>query len=154
MKFLCDQMLVRLGRWLRAAGYDTIVIETPLTDREILDRALAESRYLITRDRHFLDMKEAEGILVWLEANAVEECVRELSRKVFINWVKRPFSRCLLCNAELREAGLEVLDQVPEDVRLNCKKFWRCEKCGKIYWMGTHTQKMLSKLREWANQAG
>ncbi|MFQ5729332.1 MAG: DUF5615 family PIN-like protein [Waddliaceae bacterium] len=150
MKFLCDQMLVRLGRWLRAAGYDTVVIETPLTDREILDKALKENRYLITRDRHFLDMKEAEGILVWLEANAVEECVEELSRKVLINWVKSPFSRCLLCNEVLKEAEPEVLDRVPEDVRLNCKEFWRCEKCGKIYWMGSHTKRMLSKLREWA----
>ena len=150
MKFLCDQMLVRLGRWLRAAGYDTAVIETPISDQEILDKALKENRYLITRDRHFLDMKEAEGVLVWLEANTVEECAKELSRKVLINWLKNPFSRCLLCNEELQKAGPEVLDQVPADVQKNCKEFWRCNKCGKVYWMGSHTNRMLSKLRKWS----
>ncbi|NGX42876.1 MAG: hypothetical protein K940chlam7_01164 [Chlamydiae bacterium] len=149
MKFLCDQMLVRLGRWLRAAGYDTAIIETSISDREVLDIALKEGRYLITRDAHFLGFQEAKDLLIWLEANTVEGCARELSQKISINWTKDPFSRCLLCNEELCEAGREIAEEVPEDVRARCDKYWLCKKCGKVYWLGSHTKRMLTKLKKW-----
>lgn len=35
MKFLCDHMLSRLGKWLRAAGYDTEIIVSSISDHEI-----------------------------------------------------------------------------------------------------------------------
>ena len=56
MKFLCDEMLAGLGRWLRAAGYDTEIAETQMEDSKILDRAMREKRFLLTRDRHFQEM--------------------------------------------------------------------------------------------------
>jgi uncharacterized protein len=68
-KFLCDHMLVRLGRWLRAAGYDTAIIEDALSDREILDRAIHEERLLLTRDSHFLKMIAPEKTVIYLRGN-------------------------------------------------------------------------------------
>ena len=63
MKFLCDQMLARLGRWLRAAGYDTLIIEKSLDDKEIFKQAKEEKRLLITRDKQILDL-DPSGELV------------------------------------------------------------------------------------------
>ena len=51
MKFLCDQMLARLGKWLRAAGYDARIIDEPLRDRQVLEIALAENRLLADQER-------------------------------------------------------------------------------------------------------
>ena len=36
MKFLCDEMLAEVGRWLRIAGYDTEIVEKSIVDGEIL----------------------------------------------------------------------------------------------------------------------
>ena len=99
MKFLCDQMLIRLGKWLRAAGYDTLIIEESIQDCEIYSLALQEKRFLITRDRHFLEMNDADGRVVWLESNEVEACAEELSKKLPINWLLIPISRCITCNS-------------------------------------------------------
>jgi uncharacterized protein with PIN domain len=60
MKFFCDYMLVRLGKWLRAAGYDTKIATPHQTDQMILEEALGEKRYLVTRDSHFLQMIQSE----------------------------------------------------------------------------------------------
>ncbi len=32
VRFLCDEMLTRLARWLRAAGYDTVMLEIGESD--------------------------------------------------------------------------------------------------------------------------
>jgi uncharacterized protein with PIN domain len=147
LTFLCDHMLVRLGRWLRAAGYDTIIAEKTLSDPEILQEAIREDRYLITRDRHFLAMKDKFDKIVWLEGNSVDECLKELSQKLPIDWMKDPFSRCLLCNAELVPAGPEKKNKIPERVQGQKEDFLYCPACDKIYWFGTHTDRMLAKLK-------
>src|SRR5207244_10099328 len=52
MRLLCDEMLARLGRWLRAAGYDTAIAENGMPDAALIRRCVAENRILLTRDRH------------------------------------------------------------------------------------------------------
>jgi hypothetical protein len=41
-RFLCDEMLVGLGRWLRIAGYDTVIAERGRNDRELGRIGLAD----------------------------------------------------------------------------------------------------------------
>lgn len=90
MKFICDQMLSRLGKWLRAAGYDTLIIDEKVSDRHVLEMALAENRLLITRDRHFLQMKRAAPLLHYLKCNDVSSCIDELMHQVAIDWLYAP----------------------------------------------------------------
>ena len=35
---MCDEMLLRLGRWLRAAGYDTAIAEGGMEDPALIAR--------------------------------------------------------------------------------------------------------------------
>lgn len=51
MRFYCDEMLARLARLLRAAGYDTLLSEGGEQDAAMAGRARAEGRVLVTRDR-------------------------------------------------------------------------------------------------------
>jgi uncharacterized protein with PIN domain len=51
-RLLCDEMLARLGRWLRAAGHDTAIAEPGSTDRHLLHLARTEGRLLLTCDAH------------------------------------------------------------------------------------------------------
>jgi uncharacterized protein with PIN domain len=144
-------MLIRLGRWLRAAGYDTVIIEEPLSDQEVFLLAKREERLLITRDRLFLSMREGDGVVVWLESNDVDACAEELKRKLGIDWLKNPFSRCILCNSPLEEARGEELDKVPEDVLEYTTEYTKCPRCQKVFWLGSHTDRMLRKLQRWAS---
>jgi len=145
MKFLFDRMLVRLGRWLRAAGYDTVIIEDDREDLKIYEQAVQEGRFVVTRDKHFLGFPEADKVVLFLKSNDIEECARELSELIEIDWTHKPFSRCLVCNGELEKGSAEQMDQAPPDVT---EGDW-CKECNKLYWKGSHTDKMLKKLQEW-----
>lgn len=148
MQFLCDQMLAGLGRWLRTAGYDTEIAEPGAPDKAILDRAIEKNRILLTRDAHFTHMKAPEGTVVFLKSNSLEENIEELSRKIKINWVYRPFTRCLQCNTPFTEPdeGVIVI-QVPPDVR--SQQLWYCTTCQKVFWEGSHTDRMREQLQSW-----
>jgi hypothetical protein len=52
VKFLCDVMLARVARWLRAAGYDTALAEVKVLDKELLARAIKEERLKDRRFKH------------------------------------------------------------------------------------------------------
>src|SRR5579883_2502967 len=47
--FLADRMLGRLARWLRIMGHDT-AYERALPDDDLIEQALREDRWLLTRD--------------------------------------------------------------------------------------------------------
>lgn len=145
-------MLAGLGRWLRAAGYDTEIVENSLDDQKILQHSLKENRMLLTRDRHFLTMDIPEKTMLFLKGNTLEECVKELNQALKLNWVFAPFSRCLLCNSLLVEPeDQRILEQVPDEIRFNTGTYWFCEQCKKVYWQGSHTEQMLKQLQTWQN---
>lgn len=153
MKFLCDQMLSRVGKWLRAAGYDTDIVTTPISDTEILTLALANHRLLITRDRHFLKMKNATSILIYLKSNHFKNCIQELNQQLEINWLYAPFSRCLNCNSLLEQPNpTDLFDNVPIRIQQQKMKFWYCPTCKQVYWEGTHTSQMISQLTQWQRE--
>lgn len=151
MKFFCDQMLSGMGRWLRAAGYDTLIADPGESDRSIWEKAQHDDRYLLTRDRHFIEIGHNSEKVVLLVSNALEDCVRELNGKFDINWVKNPFSRCLICNQELISASNADAQNAPEDVKKSGLPIYKCAVCNKIYWQGSHTDRMLKNLQDWQN---
>jgi hypothetical protein len=148
MKFLCDQMVAGLAKWLRAAGYDTKIVAPLEKDEDALRCAKLENRLLLTRDSRLLKMKSKEVEVFFLQDHSVEEWARELSLKLGINWLYRPFSRCLVCNSVF-------IEPVKEDIKtfipshLLSKKLWFCPECQKTYWEGSHTQNMLKQLYSW-----
>ena len=63
--------------------------------------------------------------------------------------------RCMACGGELTEVPKhEVMDEAPPLAYRNCEKFWRCGRCGKLLWHGTHWQKITRRLDEVAREAG
>lgn len=146
--FLCDEMLKRLGRWLRAAGYDTLIQEGPGRDRDMLRRARDQNRLLLTRDRKLLEFRLAPGTVIHLRANSLEDCIEELTQKLALDWHYRPFSRCLLCNTPLVAADAACSRRIPEDVRrAGAVRF--CPRCHKPYWEGGHVRRMRKRLEQW-----
>ena len=90
-RFLCDEMLHGLGRWLRAAGYDTVIAEGGIPDRELARRCAGEDRILLTKDRH---LATAAGIapVVLVKGKSIGETARALRTALDIDWEHAPFS--------------------------------------------------------------
>ena len=61
MRFLCDEMLLRLARLLRAAGYDTYLASGGEPDAALLKLAREEGRMLITRDKRLASIAAREA---------------------------------------------------------------------------------------------
>ena len=153
MKFLCDEMLKGLARWLRAAGYDTEIAKNGETDRELIQQARASKRLLITRDNKLMEFRNAADTVRLLHCTNTDNCAKALKEKTSVNWLHQPFSRCLLCNTPL--IGIEDATEVsvPDDVRDT--PLFQCPDCKRIYWSGGHVRRMRERLERWekSNQA-
>jgi len=146
MKLLCDEMLKGLARWLRTSGYDVVMEPDGRPDRMLVQRALAENRLLLTRDRFLLQIRDAVQVAVLLEGNGLEPCARELTRKLDIDWLHKPFSRCSRCNTPLEEA--RRAPEWPPDVL----QAYHCPTCDKYYWQGGHVERMRRRLEGWQTE--
>ena len=149
MKFLCDEMLKGLGRWLRAAGYDTLLMDDGEADSVLLQRARNEGRLFLTRDRQLLEHKGADDTVVLLACNGLEDCAAELSRRLAIDWQYRPFSRCMVCNSLLEMASQQQRTQIPADAQEDDLVLY-CPRCEQLYWEGSHVTRMRARLQCWA----
>lgn len=149
--FLCDEMLQRLGSWLRAAGYDTLIAKDAEDDYRLLRQAIDEGRLLITRDRELARHRRAKGTVILLEADGLEACAEVLSKQVNIDWLHAPFSRCMNCNTPLKNATPQQIRSLPLKNKAHINAAFYCPECNQVFWDGSHVQRMRHHLTDWAN---
>ena len=140
LRFACDEMLGRLARLLRAAGYDTSLAEPGTPDREVLARARTEGRLLLTRDRHLAETAAPDSVLV--SADDPDQQAVAIGRAHGLDWLYAPFSRCLMDNTLLRCASEAEIATMPEAARGRDGAFHACPSCGRLYWPGSHTDRL------------
>jgi uncharacterized protein len=141
-------MLAGLARWLRAAGYDTAVAEGGACDRALVDRAAAEGRVFLTRDRSVPQLKTRAPVWV-IEGAGADAEARELSRRG-VDWTAAPFTRCLVDNTPLETARPQDMLRMPEESRLMPGPHQVCPGCRRVYWPGSHVRRMRAQLERWA----
>jgi uncharacterized protein with PIN domain len=141
VRFLADAMLGRLARWLRVLGFDTTYDPTA-PDSELVARASAEGRLLLTRDRHLLrELRPARALEV--QSSVPLEQLRQVVDGLQLSAPAELFTRCILCNAPLTDVPTEERASVvplasqglPGPVR-------RCDQCRRVYWHGSHVRRM------------
>jgi len=151
VKFLCDGMLTRLGRFLRAAGYDTEIAGPGEHDGVLLDRAIHEDRLLLTCDRELAQRRAAAGRVIVLPSNGLDRTARALGDAVPIDWFRAPFTRCLVDNSPLRPATPEERDRLPTRAReIGDDDIFTCSQCSRVYWPGSHVRRIRQRLAEWS----
>lgn len=150
-RFLCDEMVAGLARWLRAAGYDTAQVPLGGPDGLVLAQAVREGRLLLTRDRGILQRKAAPLRVVLLVGDGIDSWAQELVQRLDLDWRRAPFSRCLACNTPLVAAPSEALAQVPATLRGSAPVSW-CGCCLKAFWPGGHVRRMAARLDFWAER--
>lgn len=148
-KLLCDEMLTSLGRWLRAAGHDTAIAGRGHDDGALVAWAAAEGRLLVTRDRAIAERRAPAAEVVVLAENGLEANAVELARRLDLDWLAAPFTRCLVDNAPLRPAEAGERRAVPAEARRLGGPLNACPACGRLYWPGSHVRRMRARLERW-----
>jgi len=146
--FVLDVHLGRLARYLRLLGFDALY-RNDYDDTEIVRLSVADQRIVLTRDRGLL--KHA-GVTWghWIRATAPRKQAREVMETFDLRSQVRPFTRCMECNGTLHAAAREaVVDRVPERVAREFSGFSECESCRRVYWRGSHFERLSVLLRHW-----
>ena len=138
-------MLGKLARWLRAMGYDTLYFKFA-EDRHLLQLAHVEARTLLTRDARLARLAGAGGLLV--HATEVEPQVAEVIECLALHPSGEDFlSRCLECNTRLVDRSKDsARGLVPAYIFARHDRFVGCPGCARIYWQGSHADRMLARL--------
>jgi len=149
VKFLADGMLGKLTRWLRMMGHD-VKYSNKLDDDELTVMAKKERRILLTRDLELYQRATAKGINAFYVAGENEAArLAELAKRFGVSLViDLANSRCPKCNAKLRVAAKEKLEgKVEKNTFTHYSDFWRCPRCGQIYWQGAHWSRIDATLK-------
>jgi uncharacterized protein with PIN domain len=146
-RFAADRMLGKLAKWLRVLGYDVAYLRQA-ADQEIL-RQLQDGRTFLTRNRR-ARLWQQQGKVFVVNANDPKEQLREVVRGLGLaKMAEALFSRCLSCNKLLEKVSREeVREQVPEYIWQAQNSFYRCEDCSKVYWSGSHSERMRKRLNK------
>ena len=149
-KFVADVHLGRLTRYLRMMGFD-IYYKNNFSDEEIVKISLKERRAILTRDIGILKRNEVTHGY-FLRSNKVAEQTLEVIKRFDLQKSIKEFTRCLDCNQLLVPIKKEmVIDELPLKVAQTQNEFYQCPSCKKIYWKGTHYQRMLSFIQSLKN---
>lgn len=144
-RFVADAHLGGLARLLRMAGFDTL-FDNHYEDAAMTELANRECRVLLTRDRALLMHRVVtHGCYVYSLKPADQ--LRELYERLELAAHARPFSLCMTCNAPLRQIGEQAARaRVPPRVLERHDRFMGCDRCGRIFWEGSHWQDMRALL--------
>jgi uncharacterized protein with PIN domain len=140
IRFVADVHLGKLARHLRLAGLDT-AYRADADDAALADLAVREGRILLTRDVGLLMRRSVTHGYFVRNTRAHGQLVEVLRR--FGPLDLQPFSRCLRCNARLRQVPKSAVDGVllPR-TRRHHEQFEMCTGCGRVYWKGSHWKRL------------
>ena len=141
MDFILEDSMGKLLKWLRILGFSAVLA------RE-LQPASAEKAFgapktvYLTRSR--MQPLTKQGPRIGIQADRVFDQLREVIQASCITREHlRPFSRCIHCNAIIEDIDKDcVQGRVPDYVFATHTKFKCCPLCRRIFWQGTHAQKI------------
>jgi uncharacterized protein len=149
-KFILDVHLGSLTRYMRMAGFDALY-GNDLMDDEIVKISTTDRRTILTKDRNLLKRNEVTHGY-WIRNVDLEEQLKEVIRRFNLEQRFNPFSRCIECNNLIEKVNKDdIEDEIPPKVRQYHKDFKKCRACGRIYWKGSHYEKMHSFIDKLKN---
>jgi uncharacterized protein with PIN domain len=147
-RFIVDTNVGKLARWLRMLGYDSLFIND-IDNNELIAIGLNDKRVLLTKDTQIMLRRVVtSGSLkaVLIEDDNPKDQLRQVARMMNIDQ-ERKFTRCLECNKLLVPKGKdEVRALVPAYVFKTQPQYFQCPACQRIYWRGTHWQRMNQEM--------
>jgi len=148
-RFLCDEMLGRLCRYLRAAGYDALLAHEGASDAELLQQCHTEGRQFLTQDMLVREHKAARDVALILPPVDLNHLAELLAEHYQLDWLSQSFTRCLVDNSPLVIADEVAMARAPADTLNSGEPLYHCPVCGRNYWRGSHYKRMHAKLATW-----
>ena len=156
VRLACDEMLLRLGKWLRAAGYDTAIAARGASDEDVVTLAVREERVLLTCDKRMLPLLQRANVAyLMLPTSRARDLVVVVEDVLGVDLgfarsdvTPDRWSRCLQCNVLLEDMPREQLPwswvgRVPP-----CKDLYRCPACRHVFWEGSHVKRLDARMSE------
>lgn len=144
MKFYIDNMLNKLAKWLRFMGLDTVLIQTPVNHDKI-DAGV----FITTSIDHYLSWPFENKY--YLNEDDLYKQLSKIFEQYKLQSKLKPFSRCSNCNTKLNKVEKEkIVNTLPPLVAKKFQVFYFCNHCKKVYWQGSHYNKIykIFKMKE------
>ena len=152
-RFAADAMLGRVARWLRLLGFDCSY-EPGVADADLVRCATEQERVILTRDRRLPAEWWVPHVAV-LRADSLPDQLVEVLRRFELPEFVRPLSRCSRCNRRLERVARDVAaGQVPRRVWAEERAFSRCPDCRRIYWEGSHADRIRRVVAALTSRSG
>jgi len=144
-RFVLDVHLGKLVRLLRMLGFDSLY-RNDYSDREIITVSSKERRIILTRDHRLLFAKVVTRGY-WIRLTEPESQCREVLERFDLRSQIKPFSRCLQCNGAIEPVEKSrIIDRLEPRTKRHFDTFFRCTQCGRLYWKGSHFDRMVQTL--------
>ncbi len=145
-KFIADVHLGKLARNLRMCGFDTLY-ENDYSDSDVVRISVSEKRIILTRDMGILKTgRVTHGYFV--RSEIPDEQLSEVISYFQLSGKIKPLVRCLECNEIIEKIEKqEVIHLLEPNTKKFFNEFYRCPGCKRIYWKGSHYDKMVNKIK-------
>ena len=140
-RFVLDTHLGRLAAYLRLFGFDTLY-RNDYSDKTLAEISANEHRILLTRDKQLLMRKQiTHGYYV--RTTQPRKQLVEIFQRFDLHKSQQPFIRCMHCNGDIRPVPKEEIEsRLLPHTKTWHHEFWQCSQCHKIYWKGSHYQRL------------
>jgi len=147
IQFLVDVNVGKLARLLRMLGINA-AFDWSWSDAYIARLAAREGRIVLSKDHGLLKRSSIQ----WGRLIRAQSPQAQLLEVIHFFGLKPPFalfSRCLTCNTILQSVRKEDIEhRLEPKTKRYYQRFSICPSCQRIYWPGSHHQRMLAWLRE------
>ncbi len=145
--FVLDVHLGKLASYLRLLGFDSLY-DRNYQDRELAQISAGEQRILLTRDRGVL-MRSMVTYGYYVRSTQPNTQIVEILKRFNLFDVVQPFQRCMCCNGILSPIEKQAIAHLlPPRTKQEINEFYCCTNCQKIYWQGSHYQKLQQFVTE------
>ncbi|SDB36587.1 hypothetical protein SAMN05660653_01732 [Desulfonatronum thiosulfatophilum] len=146
LAFLVDENVHRLAELLRMIGMDAAGCRG-MSDAAIAAESARSGRVLLSRDHRLLRRSRVVfGRLV--RAHRPWDQLKEIVDLFGLASDIKAFSRCIHCNIRLEpRAKADVADRLEPLTSRYYQTFHECPACRRIYWAGSHHQRMVANLK-------
>lgn len=115
-------------------------------DAKLLATAIAEKRVLLTRDRD-LYQRTPEELRYYVQETdptlQFKEVLRQFDLVAYARGKTGFLTRCLQCNSPILPVqGHQIADRLPGHVIEQFREFYLCPRCERVYWNGSHVDRM------------
>jgi len=140
-RFVLDVHLGKLANHLRMLGFDS-TFNKDADDAALMIQSIEDARTLLSKDRHLLQRHEITRKYCVRENDPRLQLIEVLNRFDLYGSFS-PFTRCMECNTPLRQIGKEDIGlRIPPRVEALFNDFQLCPTCDRVYWRGSHYERM------------